>query len=249
MKFSNCFSFKKFLIFCFFAFLLIQKVSAQIFITPQLISSTASYSEANGISLTSSVGEVAVQTFFSSNHYLTQGFQQPLANGLSITTSALNSACLGANNGFAEVQVKSGVAPFQFLWLPGNETSQTLKDLIPGKYIVRVTDARGFSLVDTVVIGLDFDGPCSLHIYTGITPNGDNQNDAWVVDGIEEFPVNHVIIFNRWGDTVWEKDNYNNTTVLWEGNNSKNEKLPDATYFYLLRIDKKVYKGWVELTR
>lgn len=222
---------------------------AQVTITPQLISTTGNYSSAGGISLSSSVGELAVQTFFSSSHILTQGFQQPSSNALSFTVNTLNAACVGSNNGYAEVLLKSGRGPFTYLWQPGEITTAVAKDLPPGQYVVEVKDARGFSMRDTILIALDFDGACGIHIYSGFTPNGDNRNDSWVIDGIEEFPNNSVYIFNRWGDRVWEKSNYDNNTVLWQGTNLKEEKLPDGTYFYLVTIDSKKYKGWVELTR
>ena len=56
-------------------------------------------------------------------------------------------------------------------------------------------------------------------------------------------------IFNRWGNRVWEKDNYNNDDVVWEGKNLRDENLPQGTYFYIITVDQKKYKGWVELTR
>ena len=230
-------------------FFLLSNTSAQISLSRQLVGSTGNYSSAGGVSISSSVGEVAVQTFFSTTHFLTQGFQQPTSGSLSFTTKTLNSACMDADNGYAEVVVQSGLGPFQFLWLPGNESTSNIKNLKPGKYSITVTDSRGFSLSDSVFVFLDFDGACGLHIYSGVSPNGDNLNDIWVIDGINEFPNNNVYIFNRWGDKVWEKNNYNNTDVIWDGTNMKNENLPTGTYFYIVSIDKKKYKGWVELTR
>ncbi len=91
--------------------------------------------------------------------------------------------------------------------------------------------------------------------YHGFTPNGDGKNDFWYIDSAAYYK-NTVEIYNRWGNKVWEGHDYDNTTVLWEGTNSKGETLPDATYFFLVRIDQgtgrlagKNYKGWVELTR
>lgn len=221
---------------------------AQVTLSNQLIGSSGNYSSGGGVLLSSSVGEIAVTTFFSSSNYLTQGFQQPSGAALSFTTNSLNSTCMDADNGYAEVAVKSGMGPFQYLWLPTSENTASIKNLKPGIYTVTVTDARGLSLTDTVSVLLDFEGACGLHIYSGFTPNGDNHNDTWVIDGINEFPSNHVFLFNRWGDKVWEKNNYNNADVVWDGTNMKNERLPDGTYFYIVSIDGKKYKGWVELT-
>lgn len=85
-----------------------------------------------------------------------------------------------------------------------------------------------------------------LHPYNGISPNSDGINDVWKVKGIEKYPDNTVIIFNRWGDKLREFANYNNTTHAWDGKNEKGERLPDGTYFYILDVkDVGVLKGWI----
>ena len=226
----------------------VENAKAQISISQQLIGSTGNMSSSGGILLSSSCGEIATTTFFSNSRYLTQGFHQPSSNDLIVLLNSLNSACLDADNGFAEVLVKSGKGPFQYYWEPSAQTSSVIGNLKPGKYYVTVTDSRGFSVRDSIEIKLDFDGACDLHIYSGLTPNGDSQNDSWVIDGIEEFPDNEVVIYNRWGDKVWSKIGYNNSENVWNGTNSKNERLPNGTYFYLVIVSGKKYKGWVEIT-
>lgn len=232
----------------FFLSAMALQIDAQITLTPQLISTTGNFSKAGSLSLSASVGELAVETFFSSSHYLTQGFHQPGEEKLSFTSNAINSSCTDAANGYAEIQIKSGRGPFQCLWQPGGETSFEIHNLNPGLYSVTVTDVRGLSLSDTVRIKTENEGPCGLHFYSGLTPNGDNLNDLWIIDGIEQLPKNNVCIYNRWGDKIWEKNNYNNKEIVWNGNNSKNEALPQGTYFYVLSTQKNKYKGWVELT-
>lgn len=44
-----------------------------------------------------------------------------------------------------------------------------------------------------------------------VTPNGDGKNDVFKIKGIEFFPVNTVQLFNRWGQKVFEAQNYQNT--------------------------------------
>lgn len=64
-----------------------------------------------------------------------------------------------------------------------------------------------------------------------ITPNGDGFNDMWAID-LEKYPNSKVIIFDRWGATVYESDSYNND---WAGVYQKGgERVADGTYFYLL---------------
>ncbi len=88
-----------------------------------------------------------------------------------------------------------------------------------------------------------------LRIYNGITPNGDGINDTWQIDCIDMFSENEVYIFNRWGDIVRHMFNYDNKNVFWDGSNEKKERLPDGTYYFVLKLKagdiEKVYTGWV----
>ncbi len=71
----------------------------------------------------------------------------------------------------------------------------------------------------------------------GITPNGDGVNDELVFDVLlsgESFPDNEIIIFNRWGDQVYHAKPYNND---WKGTNMNGKDLPQATYYYILRLN------------
>ena len=66
-----------------------------------------------------------------------------------------------------------------------------------------------------------------------ITPNGDGFNDVWKIDLIR-YPNAVVTIFDRWGEVVYTSGNYNND---WGGVDQKSgKKLPDGTYFYLLKV-------------
>lgn len=85
-----------------------------------------------------------------------------------------------------------------------------------------------------------------LFAYNGISPNSDGNNDIWKIRGIEKYPDNTVIIFNRWGDKLREFAGYNNTTVSWDGNNENGKPVPNGTYFYILDVKNVgVLKGWI----
>ena len=51
----------------------------------------------------------------------------------------------------------------------------------------------------------------------GFSPDGDGNNDFWTINGIEEYPNNTVMIFNRWGDMVFKIDNYDNNSNVFYG--------------------------------
>ncbi len=87
-----------------------------------------------------------------------------------------------------------------------------------------------------------------LEIYNLVIPNGDGMNDTWFIRGIENYPDNSVMIFNRWGDKLRDFTGYNNTSIVWDGTNYKGEKLPAGTYYYVLKLnDADSRTGWILL--
>lgn len=185
---------------------------------------------------------------------LTQGFHQPNTANSSLDANVIfaNASCIGANNGSASLNIFSATGPVLMYWLPPiNDSSANQSGLKPGVYYFHVEDGN-FTIDDSVVIGeTQVDCADELTFYTGITPNGDLNNDFWTVEGLELVKDNHVSIFNRWGDLVWSTKDYDNDPAgnkVWKGTNSKGGELPDATYFYVVEANGKTYKGWIELT-
>lgn len=90
----------------------------------------------------------------------------------------------------------------------------------------------------TVSVQIPFDPNYTATLANGITPNGDGQNDFLTFEAIERdpdaFPDNELIIFNRWGDIVFQARPYTNN---WEGTNASGLDLPQGTYYYILRLD------------
>lgn len=93
--------------------------------------------------------------------------------------------------------------------------------------------------------------PCrpNIEIPNGFSPNGDGTNDNFYIPGIEFFPDNELLLFNRWGNKVREFHGYKNE---WTGTNKNNEPLPDGTYYYILRLHDNAntdYTGYVVVHR
>ena len=99
-----------------------------------------------------------------------------------------------------------------------------------------------------------------IDIYSQMTPNGDGLNDSFVIDGITNFPVNTVEVYNRWGVLVYETKGYNNTTNSFTGVSngrvtiSKGDNLPEGTYYYVVIYTKptgetKEKAGYLYITR
>lgn len=84
-----------------------------------------------------------------------------------------------------------------------------------------------------------------IFIPNTITPNGDGRNDKFVIPGLQRFPGSALMVYNRWGNLVFQSKDYHNQ---WDGNG-----LNEGTYFYILQLKTpqgmREYKGWIELLR
>ena len=82
-------------------------------------------------------------------------------------------------------------------------------------------------------------------VHQAVSPNGDGVNDFFFIDGIENYPDNKVIIFNRSGAIVYSAIGYDNSGKVFDGHSSINGHLqPPGTYFYSIEcnIDGKVLR-------
>jgi len=93
-----------------------------------------------------------------------------------------------------------------------------------------------------------------LVITTIFTPNGDGLNDVWSIPGIENYPLNNVKVYNRWGNLVYEKDGYIGD---WDGYSNgrmvinSGERLPVGTYYYIIDLGdgSEPFVGYLYLNR
>lgn len=105
-----------------------------------------------------------------------------------------------------------------------------------GTYTVNVRDERNCTATQTLTLALDI---CEnvFSIPEGFSPNGDGVNDFFVIRGLTTYPTHSIVIFNRWGEKVFQASPYNND---WQGLSQYGivvgvgEGLPEGTYFYLL---------------
>ncbi len=100
---------------------------------------------------------------------------------------------------------------------------------------IEVCDLAGLCVQQRITIEVVGD----ILVYNGLSPNGDGQNDAWIIEYINLVPdarENEVTIYNRWGDVVWTGTNYDNSSVVFRGLNRNGSELPSGTYFYKIQF-------------
>ena len=95
------------------------------------------------------------------------------------------------------------------------------------------------SLYSALTFGSILRANGDIRPFTIITPNGDNLNDTFVIEGIETIPGNELFIYNRWGVEVFSMRNYDNSfNGVSNGRVTIEEdsQLPVGTYYYVLTI-------------
>jgi len=150
----------------------------------------------------------------------------------------------------------TGVGPLAYSWNPDPTIGVNYGDTVytsPQSTTIYTVSASDGTCIGTAFSTVIVDDPANctgLHISNGITPNGDGHNDSWIIDGAELADNMTVTIYNRWGLMVWKGNNYNNTTVVWRGEDESNKALPSGTYFYIITQDNHDSStGWIELNR
>jgi len=86
---------------------------------------------------------------------------------------------------------------------------------------------------------------------SAFSPNGDNHNDLWKLDGSKGILIHSLIVFNRWGEKVFEA---NQPNFAWDGT-YRGQAAPAGVYSYFIDYEyipqniRKEYKGSVTIVK
>lgn len=91
-------------------------------------------------------------------------------------------------------------------------------------------------------------------VSTVISPNGDGTNENFIIgclnDPVNAATVNDLAIYNRWGELVFNADNYNNN---WSGTDTNGEELDEGGYMWVFIIgpptQRQIFRGSLTLLR
>ena len=165
------------------------------------------------------------------------------------------SYCLRPSGSVSLTIVTDGVVLTDIQWFDESNNAQVSVgpegyDLPAGYYRAKFTSSEGCVNEAVVEVGTE------ILSYNLVSANGDNSNDGWVIDCIDNFPTNNVKVFNRSGVKVYEADGYNNLDVIFRGIGERGvyslgNEVPEGTYFYIIdkRDGSKPITGYLELVR
>jgi gliding motility-associated-like protein len=137
------------------------------------------------------------------------------------------------------ITLDAGNAGATYLWNTG-DTTRTITVTEPGIYTV--TAVNGLcTLRDSIVVSGSL-GEAMVFIPNSFTPNGDGKNDWFTIvgEGITEY---HLLVFNRWGELIFETSNLQG----WDGK-LNNTVAQNEVYVYRLSY-KSSCTGNAEQTR
>ena len=144
---------------------------------------------------------------------------------------------IDAVNKTAEAVVTGGTSPYYYRW-HDDMTTVKLVDLPLGRVFVNVTDANGCESFADGYLGDPSNLDC-LKSTPVLTPNGDGFNDEFEIYCLEKYIQsgkvhNTLEIFNRWGQQVFSKQNYENRS--WLGLDLRGNPLTEGPYYYVIEV-------------
>jgi gliding motility-associated-like protein len=141
---------------------------------------------------------------------------------------------IDCNNTFVQLNADGAL---NYKWMPPdglsndnlNNPKATPKNSIT--YYLIATDSLGCIFTDSIFIKVDISN--SLGFFPNVfTPNGDGINDCLPLNSLTNFTNINFLVFNRWGDKVFESSD---PKLCWNGNGFNGEQLSEGVYFFILK--------------
>jgi len=146
------------------------------------------------------------------------------------------------NDGKICISVSGGATPYKEIkWSNDVLDALCVEGLRAGEYGVIVTDQNDCTAEENFRIITDETcAPCYMSNKV-MTPNDDGRNDAFCISCVDMAANNHLEIYNRWGQLVFEADNYNCVLGIesdcWKGLSRANNLVDEGGYFWVLEYD------------
>jgi len=108
-------------------------------------------------------------------------------------------------------------------------------------------------MCDVATVKISYNGASVSNSEMLLTPNGDGETETLEFKEISlnltnDFPNNKLVVYNRWGDVVFQKAPYDNN---WAGDHNGNT-LPEGVYYYIFQLNqekKEIIYGTILLVK
>ena len=190
----------------------------------------------NNTSITEDISGLAVGSFNvkitdANGCFVTVNADVTQPTRLSIEETHTDAKCPDEMNGSITITVTGGTSPYNIFWSDGESTlTRAAKDTT---YSVIVTDANGCAESLDITVGFS-EGSTCVTVPAVITPNGDGKNDTWMIKNIELYPNAEVLVYSRWGKTMFKTKNI--SANPWDGR-FNGKVVPTDSYHYILYLN------------
>lgn len=185
-------------------------------------------------------GSFFVQTIVTNSSGCTDTIiQSLLVNPLPVITIPSPQTILVGSSVLLPATYSNNVIAYNWLPVTGLSCTDCAQPVASPKfntlYVVIATDSNGCQNRGKVEVIVLCKG-ANIFIPNTFSPNGDGSNDAFYVRGKGLARVKSLRIFNRWGETVFERINFavNDASVGWDGTYKGKPLSPDV---YVYQVD------------
>ncbi|NUO01791.1 MAG: gliding motility-associated C-terminal domain-containing protein, partial [Saprospiraceae bacterium] len=160
-----------------------------------------------------------------------------------------------------EPQITGGSGVLTYSWYPEDTTQLSCLDCatpsasVPYQtsFTLRVTDENGCYGEDIITVFVRKSNP--VFVPTGFTPNGNSNNDRLLVHGKAGIQVQRFTIYDRWGEMLFEAQDFevNDPLIGWDGS-YRGKPMNSGVYIWRLEVvfedgNHEVYTGSTTLIR
>lgn len=184
----------------------------------------------------------------------------PVISPNPITTQIGNSITVDLTSIASDPNNNLDLTTFKVITQPTSGASATIANGIltidystvdfAGQDVVRIEVCDANSACAQADININVEGDITVH--DAFSPNGDTFNQAWIISNITTLePKNKVSLFTRWGDKVFEIDDYNNSDRVFDGTSNNGKDVSSGTYFYKIEFasGRKTLTGYLIIKR
>jgi gliding motility-associated-like protein len=150
---------------------------------------------------------------------------------IEFTKDTLNPTCPDVFDGYLHYNIQGGTAPYD-LRLNDLRVDEIIEDLGEGTYKLIITDNNQCTLADSTTLkGVS---PICVTVPNAFSPNGDGDNDTWIIHEIEIYPDVKIEIYNRWGELIYYAPK--GYSKPWDGT-FRGRELPIDSYYYVIDLN------------
>ena len=161
-----------------------------------------------------------------------------------VTVDTVSPKCNSTEDGRITITATGGNGMLTY-YINGDVFNGMADGLGVFPYGITIMDQNGCDTSFVVDLSPVYE-PC-VEIPNWFSPNGNGENDLWVIQGFE-LEALKLVVFNVWGQIIYQTDSDN--YIPWDGT-YEGVSLPNGDYYYVMtsRNEHKYYSGYVTILR